>query len=118
MKSIKESIIGKKGSRNIKQSLRNGDVVETRQGIYSIYIQNKNVFWSGLNIIRGKTIIVSNPLDEWNESLISLNSPGEWDVVKIYRKPVNKTFPERITTSELYEYLRWIRDNVKPIVIN
>lgn len=118
MKSIKESIIGRKGSRNIKQSLRNGDVVETRQGTYSIYIQNKDVFWSGLNIIRGKTTIVSNPLNGWDESLIALNSPGEWDVVKIYRKPVNKTFPERITTNELLEYLRWIRDNVKPIVIN
>ena len=118
MVSIKESIIGKKGSRNIKQSLRNGDVVETRQGAYSIYIQDKDVFWSGLKIIHGKYTIVSKPLKEWDESLIALNSPGEWDVVKIYHKPVNKTFSRIITTNELYEYLRWIRNNVKPIVIN
>lgn len=118
MKSIKESIIGRKGTRNIKQSLQNGDVVETRQGTYSIYIQDKDVFWSGWNITRGKTTIVSNPLDGWDECLIALNQPDEWDVVKIYHKPTNKKFPEIMTIKYLYEYMRWIRDNVKPIIIN
>lgn len=115
MKSIKESIIGRKGSQTIKQSLRNGDVVETRQGIYSIYIQDKDVFWSGYG--PNATISVINQLHGWNEDLTSLNSPEQWDVVKIYRKPANKTFFKG-SFKELNEYVGWIRDNVKPIIIN
>lgn len=115
MKSIRESIIGRKGSRNIKQSLRNGDVVETRQGIYSIYIQDENGFLSGFG--PGRTICVFNRLQAWDENLISLNSRDEWDVVKIYHKPTNKIFYRSPSFKELNEYVEWIRDNVKPIVI-
>ena len=116
MKSIRESIIGRKGSRNIKQSLRNGDVVEIRQGIYSIYIQDENGFLSGFG--PGRTICVTNRLQGWDENLISLNPLDDWDVVKIYHKPTNKTFYRKSSFKKLNEYVEWIIDNVNPIVIN
>jgi len=117
MKSIKESIIGRKGFQNIKQSLRNGDVVESRHGIYSIYIQDDNVFWSGFG--PNEPIGVINQLNAWDENLHMTYTSGTredpWDIVKIYRKPANKIFHKKSSLKELNEYVEWIKNNVKPI---
>jgi len=76
------------------------------------------VFLSGFG--PGRTICVTNQLQNWDENLISLNPNlfGKWDVVKIYHKPTNKTFYRKSSFKKLNEYVEWIRNNVNPIVIN
>ena len=128
MKTLIESIIGRKGASLVsKQSLQNGDVVETAAGVFFIlvpkYYYNKHdAFITAVGNF-GKFDIVANYTSSWNDDLKSAgHNPisRNFDIVRVYRKPGNKKIPWDVWKNpiELKDYMKWIIDNVKPININ
>ena len=128
MKTLIESIIGRKGTSTItKQSLREGDVVEIAAGIFYVFAPkfHYDKYGAFITVVGnfGKFHIAVNHTTSWDDNL---NCKGDddihrqFDVVRVYRKPKTKKFP-RIDWEDpikLKDYINWIVDNVKPININ
>lgn len=120
MKSLIESIIGRKNSNpnsHIKQSLQNGDVLETRSGIDIICLlkytndkKPKDVFLAVTDQTNGV-----NYAEDWNDDLKTTDGDDMWDIIKVYRRPDNISFDyDDIDLS----YIKKIKRKVNPININ
>ena len=127
MKTLLESIIGRKGvSQVTKQSLQEGDVVETVAHTFFIFVPK---YYSGkydafITPIGnfGKFQIAANHTTSWDDNLKG-NGDGDihrrFDIIRVYRKPQTRKFLWDVWKNpiELKDYINWIIDNVKPINI-
>ena len=129
MKTLLESIIGRRGTSLItKQSLQEGDIVESAAHIFfafvpKYYYGRYDAFITSVGHF-GNFNIATNYTTGWNDDLKG-NGDGHinrmFDIVRVYRKPRNKkilwldVWKDPI---ELKDYINWIIDNVKPININ
>jgi len=127
MKTLIESIIGRKGvSLVTKQSLREGDIVESAAGTFFVFV---------LKYYSGKYDAFITPVGNFGKFQIAANHTTSWDddlkvggsttnrsfnIVRVYRKPGNKKFSWDVWKNpiELKDYINWIIDNVRPININ
>jgi len=125
MKTLLESIIGRKGASSItKQSLREGDVVESAAGVFFVFVpkyyyDKYDAFITSVGMF-GKFQIVANNTTGWDDNLKSISDNDRFDIVRIYRKPETRKFLSMDWRDpiKLKDYVNWIIDNVKPININ
>lgn len=128
MKTLLESIIGRKGTSTItKQSLQEGDVVETVAHTFFVFVPK---YYSGKydafitpvgNF--GKFQIAANHTTSWDDDLKvggGSTTNRQFDIVRVYRKPKTRRFLWMVWKNpiELKDYINWIIDSVKPININ
>lgn len=128
MKTLLESIIGRKGvSLVTKQSLREGDIVESAAGTFFVfvlkyYFDKYDAFITPVGNF-GKFQIASNHTTSWDDNL-KAGGDGvvnrRFDIVRVYRKPETRRFlrVEWKDPIKLKDYVNWIIDNVNPININ
>jgi len=128
MKTLLESIIGRKGAISItKQSLQGGDIVESVAGIFFVftpkyYYDKHDAFITSVGNF-GEFHIAANYTTSWDDNLKATGSDRinrQFDIVRVYRKPRNKKilWDVRYNPIKLKDYINWIIDNVKPININ
>lgn len=128
MKTLLESIIGRKGTSTItKQSLQEGDVVETVAHTFFVFVPKYyfgkyDAFITSVGNF-GKFQIAANHTTSWDDDLKvggGSTANRRFDIVRVYRNPGNKKFLWDIWKDpiELKDYINWIVDNVKPININ
>ena len=128
MKTLLESIIGRKGASTItKQILREGEVVEIAAGIFYVFAPKFHYDKYGAFITAvgnfGKFHIAANHTTSWDDNLKAIGSGStyrQFDVVRVYRKPETGKFPgiDWADPIKLKDYINWIIDNVKPINTN
>lgn len=128
MKTLIESIIGRKGASTItKQSLQAGDMVESAAGTFFIfvpkyYFEKYDAFITPVGNF-GKFQIAANHTTSWDDDL-KAGGDGvanrRFDIVRVYRKPQTRKFLWNVWKNpiELKDYINWIIDNVRPININ
>ena len=128
MKTLLESIIGRRGISSItKQSLQEGDIVESAAHTFFIFVPK---YYSGKHDAFitpvgnfGKLQIAANHTTSWDDNL-KTGGTGTvnrmFDIIRVYRKPGNKKFSwdVRMNPIELKDYINWIVDNVRPINLN
>lgn len=128
MKTLIESIIGRKGvSLVTKQSLREGDIVESAAGTFFVFVlkyysDKYDAFITPVGNF-GKFNIVANYTFGWGDDL-KMTGDGptsrQFDIIRVYRKPETRRFlrVEWKDPIKLKDYVNWIIDNVDPININ
>lgn len=128
MKTLLESIIGRRGTSLItKQSLQEGDIVESAAGIFFVfapkyYYDKYDAFITSVGNF-GEFHVAANHTTGWDDNLEATGSDRinrQFDIVRVYRKPRNKKilWDVRKNPIKLKDYINWIIDNVKPININ
>ena len=127
MKTLIESIIGRKGISSItKQSLQEGDIVESAAGTFFVFVPKYyygkyDAFITPVGHF-GKFNIAANNTTSWDDDLKVGGSTTNrsFDIVRVYRKPKTRRFLWTVWNNpiELKDYINWIKDNVKPININ
>lgn len=128
MKTLLESIIGRKGAGLItKQSLQEGDIVESAAGTFFVFVPKYyygkyDAFITPVGNF-GKFDIAANYTTSWDDDL-KAGGDGvgnrRFDIVRVYRKPKTRKFLWEVWKDpvKLKDYINWIVDNVKPININ
>jgi hypothetical protein len=128
MKTLLESIIGRKGISSItKQSLQEGDIVESAAGTFFVFVpkyysDKHDAFITPVGMF-GKFQIAANHTNSWDDDLKAgggSTANRRFDIVRVYRKPQTKKFLWDVWKNpiELKDYINWIKDNVNPIDIN
>ena len=128
MKTLIESIIGRRGTNSItKQSLQAGDVVKSAAGVFFIfvpkyYFDKYDTFITPVGNF-GKFQIAANHTTRGDDDLKAgggSTTNRRFDIVQVYRKPQTRKFLWDVWKNpiELKDYINWIVDNVKPININ